>query len=278
MIKFNVSFNNFKRLIMTQYIQLIIIIFLIGCITGLTSGKQGIPSKNFDNGIIIYGDKVLENQSSADSINAKDIWKNYINAIGGVENLKKVNDRSTIMESNINGHNIVMTIYQKAPDKMKQIITTSAITQNIYFDGSEGIMEVGGKKMNITGRELEKLKYESIIDFIINLDSLGVKIRYAGIEKINNNDSFKIELLLPSGSKIFQYFNPKTWLKVKQVEDVTAAQKTYQQETYFDDYREIRGVKYPYSIKESLGAQTMEVKVTSIKINSGLDDSLFKIK
>ena len=263
---------------MTKYFQLNIIIILIGYTTDLTSGKQGDHSKNFANEITVYGDKVLENQSSADSINAYDIWKNYIKAIGSVENLKKVNDRSTIMESNINGHNIVMTIYQKAPDKMKQIITTSAITQNIYFDGSKGIMEVGGKKMSITGRELEKLKYESIIDFILNIDSLGVKISYAGIEKVNNNDCYKIELLLPSGSKLFQYFNPKTWLKVKQVEDVTAAQKTYQQETYFDDYREVRGVKYPYSIKESLGAQTMDVTVTSIKINSGLDDNLFIIK
>jgi phosphotransferase system IIB component len=244
----------------------------------LISGKQWNPSKYFANEINVYGDKVLENQRSADSINANDIWKNYIKAIGGVENLKKVNDRSTIMESNINGHNIVMTIYQKAPDKMKQIITTSAITQNIFFDGSKGIMEVGSKKTNITGSELEKLKYESIINFIINIDSLGVKINYAGIEKVNNNNSYKIELLLPSGSKIFQYFDVKTSLKIKQVEDVTAAQKTYQQETYFDDYREVKGVKYPYSIRESLGAQVMDVRVTSIKINSGLDDSLFNIK
>jgi hypothetical protein len=117
-----------------------------------------------------------------------------------------------------------------------------------------------------------------MINFITNIDSLGVKLNLDGIEKVNDIDCYKIELLLPSGLKIIQYFDIKTYLKVKQIENVTVTQNTFVQETYFNDYREVMGVKYPFSIKESLGSQSMDITVTSIKVNTGLDDSLFVIK
>jgi hypothetical protein len=80
------------------------------------------------------------------SLRAKDIWNNYIKALGGVDNLMKVRDRTTIMESHINGQNIVIEIYQKVPDKMKQRLTTSSITQSIYFDGGKSVIEIDKKK------------------------------------------------------------------------------------------------------------------------------------
>jgi phosphotransferase system IIB component len=259
---------------MTKFSSFTIILSLLG-------GSLSFASKTDNYSLTSFGYEAaasFENGAGAAvSLSAKEIWNNYIEALGGVKNLKKVKDRATIMESHIYGQNMIMTIYQKAPDKMKQIITTSSITQDICFDGKNGTMKIGGKKTDITGSELEKLKYESMINFVINIDSLGVKLISKGIEKVNGKDSYKIEVILPSGKIITQYFDVKTWLKVKQIENVTAAKKAYVQETYFDDYREVMGVKYPFAIKESLGTQSMDVKVTSVKINIGLDDSYFLI-
>jgi outer membrane lipoprotein-sorting protein len=215
---------------------------------------------------------------ASDSLSAKDIWNNYIKAIGGKDNLKKVMDRVTIMESQIDGQELNIEIYQKEPDKMKQILTTSAITQDIYYDGNEGVIVIGGKKINIIESELEKLKYESMINFILNIDPLGIKLNVNGIEKVDNKDCYKIELQLPSGSKIIQYFSKKTYLKVKQIENVTVTHNTFVQETFFNNYHEVMGVKYPFSIKENLGSERMDLSVKSIKVNTGLDDSIFVIK
>jgi hypothetical protein len=214
----------------------------------------------------------------SDSLNAKDIWNNYIKAIGGADNLLKVRDSTVILESNIGGQKIVLMTYQKMPDKMRQIITCSSITQDIYFDGGNGVIKIGGKKINMAGGELEKLKYESMINLIINIDSLGVKLTSDGIEEVNNKDCYKIELHLPSGTIITQYFDLKTWLKVKQIEKVSVTQKYFVQETYFNYYREVMCVKYPFSIKESLGSQSMDLTVTSVKVNTDIDDGLFVIK
>lgn len=211
-------------------------------------------------------------------ITAEKVIDNYINALGGKENLRKVIDRTTIMTSNINGHKITMTIYQKAPDKMQQIIDLGAFKQNIFFDGSKGVMEVEGKKLEVNGSELEKLKYESTLDLLTNLDSIGIKLKLDGIDTVKGKDAYKIEMILPSGTKWIQYYNPQTGLKVKESKDITAPQGTYAQVTYLSDYREVDGVKYPFSIKQEVGQQNIEFTVSTIQVNTGLTDNLFEIK
>ena len=58
---------------------------------------------------------------------------------------------------------------------------------------------------------------------------------------------------------------------------VTSAQKTFLQQTYYSDFRSVDGIFFPFKIKQKLGQQNMEFDVTSIKVNSGIDDSEFKL-
>lgn len=213
-----------------------------------------------------------------EGLTAEKVIDKYINALGGKENLRKVMDRTTFMTSNINGHKVTMTIYQKAPDKMRQIIDLGAFKQNIYFDGTKGLMEVEDKKLEVEGTELEKLKFESTLDLLTNLDSMGIKLKLDGIDTANGKDAYKIEMILPSETKWTQFYDPQTGLKIKESKDITAPQGTYTQVTYLSDYREVDGVKYPFSIKQEVGQQNIEFTVSTIQVNTGLADDLFKIK
>jgi hypothetical protein len=252
---------------MINYFLFSVIVITTGCTLSLAKVGNKQNERKIDSLVV----------EAPDSLPAKEIFKNYINAIGGRQNLNRIEDRTTLMESEINKHKIKITIYQKAPDEMRQIITTGPIEQNIYFDGEYGLMEAAGKKINITGSELEKLKYESMINFITNLDSLGVKLKYAGFEEVTGKHTYKIEMLLPSGSIWIQNFDTKTFLKVKETVDVPAVNRIFKQETFYGDYREVDGIKYPFSIIEILGSQNMYLKVIAVKINTGIGESLFKI-
>jgi zinc protease len=47
----------------------------------------------------------------------------------------------------------------------------------------------------------------------------------------------------------------------------------------FDDYKLVKGgLKYPYSIKQVVGPQNMDMKVESIELNTSVDDKIFEIK
>jgi hypothetical protein len=152
------------------------------------------------------------------------------------------------------------------------------MTQEIIFDGKEGLKKAGGQENKIEGNELEKLKFESSIHFLLDIDSLGIQLRLAGIEKIKGKDAYKIEMILPSGTKWIQYYDPETGLKVKETKNITTPQGTFTQENFYSNYKDVDGVMYPFTIKQSIGSQNIEFKVSSIKINTGIPDEKFELK
>ncbi len=211
-------------------------------------------------------------------LSAKDILNHYINAIGGRDSLANIRDRITVMNGTVQGFDVTTTIYQKEPDLFKQVVDAGQMKQERIFDGKEGVMQAAGQETKIKGDELEKLKYQASIHLLLNLDSLGIRLRLGGMEKVNGKDSYKIEMILPSGTKWIQYYDPETGFKVKETKDVTTPQGTFTQEIYYSDYKTVDGVKFPFTVEQSMGAQNMEFKVSSIKINTGIPDSEFEIK
>ncbi len=228
---------------------------------------------------------VIKAQSDHDSstamavndLSATRIVDNYIDAIGGKEKLLQVKDRTTVMKGTAGGRDVKMTIYQKAPDKIREIINAGTFIQNIFYDGKKGYMEVSGKKFDIIGKELHNLKYESSLHLLPRLDSLGIKLKYEGKEKVDGKETYKVVMIFPSGSEWIQYYDRDTWLKVKESKEVKTAQGTYMQETYLSNYQEVSGIKYPFTVRQSLGKQKMNFRVTMISVNDNLNDKLFEI-
>jgi outer membrane lipoprotein-sorting protein len=67
-------------------------------------------------------------------------------------------------------------------------------------------------------------------------------------------------------------------LKFKETKEIQTKQGLFEQETYYSDYREVSGLKFPFTIKQYFGLQEIELTVTSIEINTGLDDSVFELR
>ncbi|HEY6907012.1 MAG TPA: insulinase family protein [Ignavibacteriaceae bacterium] len=225
-----------------------------------------------------YGNKIDTSLASIPGdLSAKDIINHYIKAIGGEENLAKVHDRTTVMSGTVQGFEVTTTLYQKVPDLFKQEVNAGGMVQEIIFDGTKGKMVAGGQELNIEGNELEKLKYESTIHLLLHLDSLGVKLKLGGMEKVDGKDAYKIEMILPSGTKWNQYYDPETGYKVEESKNITTPQGTFTQEIYYSDFKTVEGVNYPFTIKQSVGSQTIDFKVDSIKINTGIPDTKFEL-
>ncbi len=227
-----------------------------------------------------YGSKLDTTafNAGAENISAEQIIENYINAIGGREKLSAVNDRTTKMSGKVQGFDVKMTVYQKAPDLLRQDISAGPMNQEIIFNGTDGVMKASGQDIKITGAELEKLKYEASITLLLKLDEYGVKVKSTGNAKVDGQESYKLEMLFPGGTKWIQYYDKETGLKLKEEKNITTPQGTFTQETILSDYRDVDGLKFPYKITQTLGAQTMEFVVSSIKINSGIGDEKFEIK
>lgn len=215
----------------------------------------------------------IPNDVTADSIVQK-----YIEAIGGADSINKVIDRTTVMRGTVQGQNVTIVSYQKYPNKLKQDIKFGTFNQQLLYDGQKGVMSTGENEIEIVEEELEKLKAEATLDFILHPADYGVKINLVGMKLIEAKNCYEIIFTLPSGTYWTQYFDAESGYKVKEEKKVVTKQGSFDQQTFFYDYKQVNGVKYPFRIKQSFGVQQLEFNVSSIKINSGLKDELFTIK
>lgn len=208
---------------------------------------------------------------------AKDIIEKYLDAIGGRDALSKVEDRTTIMRGTAMGQSITLIAKQKAPNKLRQEIKAGGMEQTILFDGEKGMMSAMNQKIEVKDKELEALKIEANMEFMMDPESFGIKLFYEGTEKVNSKDAEKIKMVLPSGLRWFSYFDVESGLKVKDEKELQTQMGLMNQTFTFEDYKEVDGVKYPHKILQSAGGQSIDVSVSSIKVNKGLSDDIFVI-
>ncbi len=208
---------------------------------------------------------------------AKEVIEKYLTSIGGREIISKIEDRTTIMRGTAMGQNITMIVKQKAPNKFRQEIKAGAMEQLVVFDGEKGIMNAMNQKMEIKDKELEAIKIEANMEFLLDPESFGIKLFYEGNEKVNGKDAEKVKMILPSGLRWFTYFDKETGIKLKEEKEMQTQMGLMNQTLTFDDYKEVEGVKYPYKIVQSIAGQSIDVTVSSIKVNKGLNDDVFVI-
>ena len=212
------------------------------------------------------------------NITAMAVINKYIYAIGGIDKFKSVMDRTTVMTGTAMGQPIDITIMQKYPDKLFQELRAGEVKQLLYYSDGKGMLKIGNEKTEIEKKELERLMMDATMQLLLSPDSFGVKAEYVGVECIDSMDCYTLKLTLPSGIRWFQYYSTETDLKFKETKEIQTKQGLFEQETYFSDYKEVKGLKFPFTIKQYLGLQELDLNVTSIEINTGLDDSVFEIQ
>lgn len=247
-------------------------IIIIGCAISLFSS---FPIHN--SFAKVYPDEKTVEEPSGIELTARDVINKYLQAIGGKAQLNSITDRSTTMNGKVMGKNLTITIQQKIPNKLKQEINTGTIKQIIIFNGIQGIMIIGDEKSAIEGNELVNLKIEAQMNFLLNPELYGVKTELLGIDIIDSVQCYNIIMKMEDSTDWNQFYEVDSGLKVKEIKSIKTPQGLFKQESLFSDYREVDKLKYPFRITQTLGAQTIELVVEKIEINTGLPDILFEI-
>lgn len=228
--------------------------------------------------VFLFVNSSIRAQESADdkSVLAKEIINKYVEAIGGKDALSAVEDRTTIMRGNVMGQNLTLILRQKWPNKLRQEIKAGGMEQLVLYNGEKAVMTAAGQTIEVTGKELDALQLEASMDLLFDPEIFGIKLSYEGEDTVDSIAVHKVIMTLPSGIRWFQYYDKETGLKVKESKEMQTQMGLLEQETYYLDYKEVEGKLYPFKIKQSVGTQSFEISVSSIKINAGLDDSIFE--
>ncbi|HFA52182.1 MAG TPA: insulinase family protein [Bacteroidetes bacterium] len=208
-------------------------------------------------------------------VTAETVLSDYLNAVGGMDKLNKIENVVIVMEAEVQGMKIESTLYHMAPNKLSTLTKMMGnIVQQSTFDGTKGVSIAMGQSEPMKGKDLENMKIDGHLFPERFYKDLGVKTELKGIELVNGKKAYRIEIVYPSGTKKTNYFDMESSLKVKEIEHKGEALITNE----IGDYQEVDGIQFPHSITVN-GAMPIPLvlKTTALEVNAGIGDDLFKI-
>jgi outer membrane lipoprotein-sorting protein len=97
-----------------------------------------------------------------------------------------------------------------------------------------------------------------------------------GLSKIGFRDVYVVDFQPAVGAVERVYLDSQTYLPVRMNTARTNGAVSEPVEVYFDDWREVDGVKYPFSISQRFPKLTISVNLTEIRHNVPIDAKLFE--
>jgi len=226
--------------------------------------------------------QLIEDAATAipEGVSAETVIEDYLNAIGGSRQLKEVKDMSIVMNTTVQGMTMQMNMQRKSPDKLLMKVEMNGSTVNeTKFDGKQGYVSGMGQKQELQEEDVAEMKAQASI--FPELDYLGkdFELELVGIEQVDGNNAYHLLVKTPSGTQQV-YYDQQTSLKVKTVVPRTGPGGAETMViTRMSDYREVDGIKVPFEItSEGMAPFPLTMKVESVELNAGLEDSLFEIE
>jgi len=181
----------------------------------------------------------------------------------------------------------------KRPKKMRVELQYKGQTAIQIFDGTNGWkLRPFLNRMDVepyTAEEIKIATYQSELDGpLMNYAAKGTRVELAGMEKVDNNDTFKLRLTTKEGHAFYVWIDVKTFLETKIEGAPRRLDGRYHPvEVYYRDYRSVGSLKMPYMLETkvlstpSVGAgRRMDVAAEKIvfekiEVNPKLNDLLF---
>ncbi len=242
-------------------------IFIAGKASDIADGleKLGYPVKYFDK----YANptsKPTAKQVDA-NVTVSSIADKYIAAIGGKENAAKFNTLNYDATAKIKGMELSFkTIQGKGGKFFMDMGMAGNSMQKIAFDGTKGYMIAQGQKMDLPADMASKFAKKTEIFPELSFGK-SADYKLIGIEKVNGEDVYVIK-----DTDTTYYYSVKTGLKVGEIQKQKMGPQEMEVPTYYSDYKDVNGVKLPYTIKQTMMGQEIEMKVNSYSVNQAKEE------
>jgi outer membrane lipoprotein-sorting protein len=214
----------------------------------------------------------------------QEILNKMVEAQGGKEVFEGIKDMTLsgnleIVQQGMNG---AITVYKKEPDKRRTDIEIQGIVIIQAYDGQTawGTNQQTLSNEVFSGEEAASLKREAlpIVSFLYP-EKYGISFAYKGKEKIENKDYLVLEESFPDDFKATLYVDPETYLTYKTKSKMATQMGDVDIEQLNSDYKKVEGRTIAHRIVTyANGQEYIRIVISKVGFNSGLDDSLFKMK
>ena len=232
------------------------------------SKKEKLPIFYFDK----YGnptEKPEVKKPIPAGVTAQSVLNNYISAIGGEKAVKNVKTLAVMSAGTVQGMPLELTV-KTAPKKLgvdMKVMGNSMMKQIVNEKEAYAVQQ--GQRKDFKGEELKEMQAEATTfkELALLTDK---NVTLTGIENINGTDAYAVK----SGKSTY-YYDVKTGYKVAEAKDLEQGGQKMTQTTYYQDYKDVKGLKFPYKTIMNVGIE-IELITTEVKINEGVTDADFK--
>ncbi|HKA19364.1 MAG TPA: photosynthetic reaction center cytochrome c subunit family protein [Blastocatellia bacterium] len=205
---------------------------------------------------------------------ASQVIESYQKAIGGTAAFAKLTTR--VLKGSLkadSGFTAPLEVYVKAPDKLLMVMHTPGGGATVAFNGKAAWQKNENGLREMTGAEAEFLKRQAQSFAGAGLDARLSNLEVKGKAKLGERDTYVIDA---TPAPIRMYFDVQTGLLLRQEEEVDAPEGKTKLIVEFEDYRELDGVKLPFSRRWTRPGFSFTHKFDEIKHNVPIDDSKFE--
>ena len=213
--------------------------------------------------------------STPSGITVESVLNNYLDAIGGIDKVAEVNAVSMLAEAEVQGMKLQMVNIQAKPNKQVMMMMMMGNTMmKMVFDGEKGSLSQQGMNNPLPDEQVQEM-----INSTLPFEEIGwledENVKFSSVEE----EDGKTLHVLQVSDKSFVSYDAETGLKYKQTElaEMPDGSKV-PQSTYFEDYRDVNGVLFPYLVKIPMGPQSLDMNVINLTLNPEVSDSDFTIE
>jgi zinc protease len=245
--------------------------------------RLGYPVKKYDRFAEPVPDKPVEvnaNETSktTDNISAYEIIESYLKAVGGKEEIKKVNTLSASISLEMMGRSFEGVDKRMNPNKQYTELKMGSMTiMKRVFDGKQGYMQQGPQKKDFDEQEIKEAWDEKgIIPQLFYVTDDGYKTDYLGTGSFNGEATYRLKVTMPSGKVSVQEYSVKTGLLLKEEATSKMQGQEVTEVVEYKNYVKAGALLLPTEITRNAGGQEFTIKLANYLINEGVSDSDFK--
>lgn len=199
-----------------------------------------------------------------ESITLESVLEGYIQAIGGKEAVESVKNITSLATMEMQGMPLEMKSIMTADGKMLTEMSMSGmVLQKTVFDGEKGYQTAQGKRMDYGEEEIAALKASAhpFPELIIK------DAKLVGAEYVDGKPAYVVQ----ANETTKWFYDQETGLKILDQVTQEMQGQEFTTSTYFNDYKEVEGIKLPMQSSIEVSGQEIEMDIKSYTIN---DDSI----
>lgn len=219
---------------------------------------------------------------NASAPTADELVARNIAAKGGAEKLRGVNSVRITAAATVQGTITPMVIELKRPNLRRQEVTLNGQKIVQAFDGTNAWLlnpALGDQPVQMPGPQTASMKRDAEFDSpLLDYQRKGVKVTLAGNQDIDGRAAYHLKVTTADGATRDYYLDQDSCLEFRVDAPIEQNGMRGILSVSMSDYRDVDGVKMPFSLKQTLdGRVVADLRVSTVELNVPLAASEFRL-